>query len=364
MSRVSKYTKTSNDRATEKLEDLNLQNLHLVKGPPKESLKGATVIYLNKHGSKQQLYLQIPMMFCWGISKTDDKYKTSSDAVDKYSLSIQFPPKDSFTETDSKLFNKLVELENYIIDQAVSHNTEWFGDSEMDRPVLKQLFGGILKYPKIKGTKMLDKTKAPSFRLKISTYENKFNVSIYDSDKNLLYSPSDPNTAHVDVIQENLIPSKSSVKCLVTASVWIVGGKFYPVLKLQQVICKPPDVSLFNHNVCAFDIDENDIELVNASARMADAEQSDDVAHSNDADDTDDEDIPISIPAPAAKPVVKMPVPVPVPAPVVVEKNPDPEPIPVREPLKVDPVVQPPMEEEEEIIPVPKKTKKTTKTAK
>lgn len=321
---------------TIKIDELNLNELDFVK-PPKTNLatKGSTVIYVNKRGCKQQLLMQFPMMFSWGAAQALLTPTDNETQPDKFALSIQFPAFESFTDVDRKCFDKIVELEELIVKEAVSRSVGWFGKARKLDSILDN-FGGILKYPKDKTTNQPDKSRPPSIKIKLSKYESKFQFSLYDTDKNLLYSPTDPATSSIDIIKENLIPSKSNVKCLVSLSLWVVGSNLYPVFTLKQIMCKNPEVSAFNYNNCIVDESSSEQTTLKETYDVPDSES-----------ETEAEEF--NIPAPKEKPIVNMPLPVP----EITEK-------PTENPNKiVEPEPEPEPDQDIDAAPIVKKTKKT-----
>lgn len=309
-----------------KIEDLPLNMLEFVKAPKNNTAsKGSTVIYVNKHGARQQqLFIQFPMMFSWGAAQVIlQNDKSNESTQDKYALSIQFPPFDAFTETDRSFFNKIEELEELILKKAVENSLGWYGKNRM-RESIEDTFGRILKYPKHKETKAIDKSRPPSIKIKLSKYNDKFQFNVYDTKKNLLYSPTSPNTSHIDVIENQLIPSKSDVMCIVTLSLWVVGTNLYPVFTLKQVICKKPDLTSFNFNECMLsyedeenNVNNNHIEYTENKNTKSSYNTNNNNTNNNNTNNTtnndvNDSDDEFNIPQPSSvKPVVHLPEPVP-----------------------------------------------------
>ena len=144
----------------------------------------------------------------WGCNEWD----TDDGAYKKYDLNLQFGDRADDPETsEGYLFQAFQQLQEKVLNDAVTHSKEWFGKSKMSREVAEALMYPILKYPKDKSTGEPDKTRRPTIKLKIPCWEGKFKVELYDMNKNPLYTPNNPNHT---TTPPDLIASRSHLKGL------------------------------------------------------------------------------------------------------------------------------------------------------
>lgn len=202
---------------------------------PKVNDKGGKSINVISTQTNRALYISTPLMMTWGISDFVDEKTGESDG--KFSMQLNFPNSEYSTSATDLFLQKLKDLENQILDDAVRNAELWFGE-EMDRAVAKHSMYPILKYSKNKDTKKIDLTKPPSIRAKVPNYDNKWNVEIYDTKQNLLFPCDNSNLTPID-----FVPKMSSVACLLQfGGIWI-GGKGWGVTwKLSQCVVKPSEV--------------------------------------------------------------------------------------------------------------------------
>jgi hypothetical protein len=182
----------------------------------------------------------------------------------------------------------------------------------------------------VKGTKKSDLTKSPSISAKVPYYEkdNRWNVEIYDVNKNLLFP-----CENEEITPAHLIPKLSNVACVIQCGgIWI-GGKGWGVTwKLVQCVVKPKQVATV-FGTCHINLSEDErVAIENGSAEDA-------------------EDVPApSAPAEPVKKavsIVKKAVEAPPPPVTQVEDSDDEEPEPVKavvQEVKAPVVVEAPVE--------------------
>jgi hypothetical protein len=266
------------------------------------------------------------MMNTWGVSDFVDPTTGVSDG--KYSISLSFPSEGYTNKSTDSFLEKMKAFEEAVLDAAVLNSDLWWGEP-LDKGILKHTFFPTLKYPKVKGTKKADLTKSPSISAKVPYYEkdNRWNVEIYDVNKNLLFP-----CANEEITPAHLIPKLSNVACVIQCGgIWI-GGKGWGVTwKLVQCVVKPKQVATV-FGTCHINLSEDErVAIENGSAEDA-------------------EDVPAPSAAPAAEPVkkavsiVKKAVEAPPPPVTQVEDSDDEEPEPVKAVVQAPVVVEPPVE--------------------
>ena len=202
-------------------------------GKPRLGNKGGKTFPLHFNG--RNLVLQFPLIMTWGCNEWD----TDDGAYKKYDLNLQFGDRADDPETsEGYLFQAFQQLQEKVLNDAVTYSKEWFGKSKMSREVAEALMYPILKYPKDKSTGEPDKTRRPTIKLKVPCWEGKFKVELYDMNKNPLYTPNNPNHT---TTPPDLIASRSHLKGLMECGgVWHAGGKFGITWKLVQAQVRPP----------------------------------------------------------------------------------------------------------------------------
>jgi hypothetical protein len=219
--------------------------------PPKTDARGGKRIAFKLNDNP--IVLSIPLMFTWGVNERVDE---NSGRV-SYDLAVVF-------ETDKsnavKVFrDKLAALENRILDDASNAKSmEWFGKAKQSREVCESLMYPILKYPKDKNTGEPDKSRDPNMKLKLSYWDDKFSVELYDMEGNPTFLPKSMN----DKSPLQLIPSKSHIKGLISCDgIWCAGGRFGVTWKLIQARVRVP-VNLTGTGVCHIMDDDDDDEIL------------------------------------------------------------------------------------------------------
>ena len=204
-------------------------------GPTKVNQRGGKSIKI-LDGNRNPLMLEAPLMLTWGINKMvdDDTGRVS------YNMSLQFPSEDYSSPTVSSFLEKMKDMENRILDDAVAKSKDWFGKSGQIRQVAEALFTPILKYPKDKETGEPDYDRSPNFRVKIPYWEGKFNVELYDMDGGLMFD-GDTMSDSADRPFETYVPKGSHVATMLQCNgLWFAAGKFGVTWKLVQAIVRSP----------------------------------------------------------------------------------------------------------------------------
>lgn len=254
-------------------------------GAPRTNARGGKNIKI-LNDKKNSLILSTPLILCWGVQKMVDE---ESGRV-SYSLNIQFPNEKYGTEATLDFYEKMKQFESKVLDDAVEYCKEWFGKQKMSREVAEALFSPMLKYPKDKNTGELDYSRPPTMRIKIPYWEGKFNVELYDINKNCIFNP---DTELGTTSFETLIPKSSNIiAALQCNGIWFVGGKFGVSWKLVQSIVRPP---VRIQGGCYLSVSNDDKKhLDNISKREEEEEQNqenDEDYHQTDVnvEDSDDE---------------------------------------------------------------------------
>ena len=193
---------------------------------PKVNGSGGKNININFQGAR--LMIRLPEMMCWGV---DDK---EFDGKSKMSINLQFPSAEKYNTPElAAVLANLQEFEDYIKQQAIVNSKEWLNKGKISMDVVEALFTPFVRRPRNEnGEPNLD--KAPSFQVKIPTWDGRCDSEVFDSDGNMLF-PNKTGTSLSD-----LIPKQTVLSTLITCGgIWFGGGKFGVTFKLRQAVLKP-----------------------------------------------------------------------------------------------------------------------------
>ena len=257
--------------------------------------RGGKAVQIQLNG--QQLVLQIPLMLTWGLNERVDE---DSGRV-SYDMALQFQPEKH--TSIKKFLDSMKGLENKIKDDCVANSKDWFGKKTMSREVVDVMMYPILKYPKVKEADGTygdpDLTRDPTLKLKVPFWEGRFNVELYDMDRQPQYVPV---TKVGDVgIQGSktpmdFIPKGTSINGLIGCTgLWFAGGRCGVTWKLIQACVRPP-VRLVGTGTCHVEVDSDDEELLDSlhnsdKSKEVEAVQQPTFVDSDDEDDEDDEEV-------------------------------------------------------------------------
>ena len=192
---------------------------------------GKSVGVVNAH-TGQSLFLGTPLLMTWGIQEfVDEKTKKVS-----YDMALQFPS-DEYQSADSKAFlEAMVAFEKKLKADALVNSKDWFAKPKMTPDAVDALFTPVLKYPVDKATCEKDMSKAPTMKIKVPFWNNKWEgIEVYDADKACLYPSSNPSVSPKD-----LITKQSHVVTMIQCGgVWFANGKFGVTWRLVQGIVQP-----------------------------------------------------------------------------------------------------------------------------
>ena len=192
---------------------------------------GKSVGVVNAH-TGQTLFMGTPLLMTWGIQEfVDDKTKKVS-----YDMALQFPSEE-YQSADSKAFlQAMVAFEKKLKADALVNSKDWFAKPKMTPDAVDALFTPVLKYPVDKATCEKDLAKAPTMKIKVPFWNNKWEgIEIYDADKLCLYPSSNPAVSPKDLITK-MSHVVTMIQC---GGLWFANGKFGVTWRLVQGIVQP-----------------------------------------------------------------------------------------------------------------------------
>jgi hypothetical protein len=232
----------------------------------------------------QKLALNTPLMFTW--NGANERVSEDSGRV---SYDIEPVLQADKAASIAAFKEKMIALENKILDDAVIYSKEWFGKSKMSRDVAEDKLWPMVKFPRRKDAKgnltdELDKTKDPRMKFKIPYWEGQFtNISVYELPTQkgqeatpLWLNPDKCRSAKpaVEVPQEEggtpieFLPERSYIKCGISCKgIYFSGGKCSIGWTLVDVQVRLPPKRTFTAK-SGVEYDSDDDELLNQISRQ------------------------------------------------------------------------------------------------
>lgn len=223
-------------------------------GPPKIGAKNAVSIPVISKDTNRWLTIQTPSMMTWGISDYCDE---KGDSNGRFQMSICFPNAGTETAETTEFLEKLKKFQDAVLTHAYENRELWFGTEEMGQDIIKFNFKPFIKYPKNKETKKPDMTK-PTIRPKVSLYEGRWDIELYDTNYKIIYPCEDESLSPVD-----FVPMFSNVvACLQCTGIWIIDGKWGITFKVKQAIVKRSDHYVHSVGKCMIELSGDDQQAI------------------------------------------------------------------------------------------------------
>jgi hypothetical protein len=278
---------------------LNLSNVMYTS--PKATDQGAKSVNILNKPTKSILRVLTPLMLTWGAGEFVNKEGVGDG---KFSLGLQFPSQEYSNPEVEAFLKNMKALEDKIKADALVYSKEWFGKLHKSAEVVDALWTPMLKYPKDKNTGDYDYSKPPTLRVKIPTWENKWNIEIYDEDDNKLYPNQDSISTPLDYLKKG-----SNIACLIQFSgIWFVNGKFSASWKLVQAKVQKPRETIQGR--CFIKLNKTDSEkLKQPQEPVEEVDNSEAAVIVEDSDDEEEVQAPAVVqPAPVQEAPVEAPV--------------------------------------------------------
>lgn len=264
---------------------------------------GGSVSILTNQLTVKMLRINTPLMYTWGISDYVDDKTGESDG--RFTMTLNFPNEDYATADTNALLEKFKEFENVVLDMAVENSEKWFG-KKLSRELCEDRFFSSIKYRKNKDTGSFDYDKPPSLRIRVPCYDGKWGITLFDSDKNLIFPSEDPDNQKTP---PDLVEKQSNIACAIQCGgIWF-GGKGWGVTwRLNQAVVHRKKKYDFNNDVCIIDLSNDDKQRLE-NPLQSEVQSSEVIEEAPQVDDTkvedSDEDKEEPTPPPAPKKVVK-----------------------------------------------------------
>lgn len=174
----------------------------------------------------------------------------------KYSVDISLRGYDENPKV-KQIFDFFTQLDEFMIDQGVANSKQWF-KSPLTRDVVKAFYTPTVRWAKDAEGNI--KPYPPTVKLQLRQREGKFDVELYDENKNELKG----------VRLEDVLVKGAQVTALIQAtSVWFAGSKFGISWKALQIrMDKIPD-SIRGYSIQDEDEDGNAVSVPTRRAPAA-----------------------------------------------------------------------------------------------
>lgn len=181
--------------------------------------KSAFISYGNAKLRLQVGSLQAP----YGMKDSSMFDKTPGAAV-KYSVDLSLRGYDDATNPKVQaIYNALVALDDWMIDQAVKNSRAWF-KQDFTRDVIKAFYTPCVKFSKDKDGNL--KPYPPTLKVALRQNDGKFETVVYDTNKKLMR----------DVPMEDILVKGAQTTMLVECTgMWFAGSKFGLSWKAIQI---------------------------------------------------------------------------------------------------------------------------------
>ena len=198
---------------------------------PKVNKSGGKSINVTLSSANSSLVITTPLMLTWGVNE----YVDDSSGRKTYDMSLQFPKEEYATPETTEFLERLKDFENNIKESAIKNSKEWMNKAKLTEEVVDALFHPMLRYPKDPNTGEPDYTRAPTLRIKLGYWDEKFDCEVYDMDYKALFPKEDSDVSPVDLIAKGSNVS-TAIRC---GGIWFANGKFGVTWRLVQSVVKP-----------------------------------------------------------------------------------------------------------------------------
>ena len=209
-------------------------NVNSIKyGKPTVNKRGGKNISVNDKNNNR-LSLNYPLMLTWGIQEARDM---ETQELRGYDMTIQFQGEND--DEDVRSFReKLANFEEKILSDCMKNCKEWLNKAKLSRDTAEELMNAMLKYPKDKDTKEVDKSRNPTLKIKVPYYDQRFTMTeIYDLEENQLFAPK----GEWEKTPSQLVPKGCWTAGIITCGgIYFASGKFGVTWQLNQVMVRPP----------------------------------------------------------------------------------------------------------------------------
>lgn len=227
---------------------------NMIYTKPKINSVGGKSIGIINGATKRSVMISTPMMLNWGVNVFENTNGTNT-----YSFSFQFPRHEFATESTNEFLNMLKNMEEKILEDAVTNSKDWFGKAQ-SREVIEAFWNPILKYPKDPDTKEPDTSRSPTLKVKLPTWDGEYKFELFDTQNNLLIPNEDGKSP------DTIIQKASNIACVLQCGgIWMANGNFGVSWKLFQGVYKENIQLQVGKGICHVPLTKEDMETSQSS---------------------------------------------------------------------------------------------------
>ena len=154
----------------------NIDTSKITFSAPKILDNGAKLVYMNYNGGR--LSIQSPWMSMpWKMGV----YEPEGGGYPKYSVDLTFKGMEDNPDLLG-FHDKLLELENKIIEAGVENSVAWFKKKTTSKDVVDALFSKMIKVSTDRETGEPDGKWPPTMKLKVPRRDNDWETKVQDKD--------------------------------------------------------------------------------------------------------------------------------------------------------------------------------------
>ena len=211
------------------------------------------MLFLNYNGGIDPMYLQTPEV----TIPFDPNYFPDNADSGKYALKISLTNLEE-NESMRELHSKLTELDDFLMNAAVTNSGSWLKKPKISLETIKELYTPLLKVHTDQETGEPTGKWPDQFGFKVVMKNKKFpGLSIYDKNKTN-FDINNETDNPVDI--KNILVKGASIKAVLKCNgLWIANGKFGCTWRAQQIRVKVPEGGLKEFAILS-DSDDSDNE--------------------------------------------------------------------------------------------------------
>lgn len=192
----------------------SIDNISYSDVKPMPGSTGGRSMYLN-YDNKQLAFQTPKMRLPYGLGKFEEPGKSP-----KYTIDLSFVGMDENPKL-KKFFDMLQSIDEKIIaDCQKKENTlVWMKKKTISEDVARTLYTTSIKRAKDKETGEYTDKYPPTFKAKVTQWDNKFTTKLYNHEKVLIDNDA-------ELYEQNLAKGQNVVAIVKCGGVWFSGGKF------------------------------------------------------------------------------------------------------------------------------------------
>lgn len=194
---------------------------------------GAKIAYVNYGDGINSIYLQTPEL----TFPFDNQFFTEGEGSGKFQCKVSLNKSNPAT---AELVEKLEEMDNKIMEDAMKNSMTWFKKSKMSQEVVEEKYTPIVRYSKDSETGERSEKYPPQLAFKVVQRSGKYQCKFFDETAKKINVDNAEGENYQDV--NNLLAKGCSVKLLLKCNgLWFSPSGFGATWKAEQMKVKVPE---------------------------------------------------------------------------------------------------------------------------